>query len=337
MTSKRLERPLIYTERVGDSHFLGSRPSITYCLWGMLQYTDKKGATLAEVNALTGYAFYLNIIKESVHIGGPFIPAGEEHFQQALANLGFNFKVFSFLPVEPNIVAEVLDEAHQSIDKGVPVIVWDLFHAEFGLVYGYDDNQQQLNALDKLRDDSLAYDQIGKGKTSEIGLIALKEPNGINRLTALSNMLDMILEHGYSAGSTKHTDGELAKGLAAYDAWVEAYRGDRIVPFFNAYNIAVYSELRQFAVQFLRELEVEFKEYDWPCIGAAIRHYKKVDESMQGLSHLFPFPSGGDPKDKQNIERAIDLLHEAKTAEAKGLQTLEMLRDSISMLQTGGK
>jgi len=336
MTKKLLERPAVYTERVGDSHFLGSRPSVTYCMWGLLQYTDKKRVSLAEVNALTGYAFCLNIFKETVHIGGPFVFAGEESFPQALANLGFDVKVLNFLPVEPTIIADVLDTIHRSIDKGVPVIIWDLFHAEFGLVYGYDDNQQQLHALDKLKEAPLAYDQLGKGKTSEIGLIAITEPNGIDRLIALSSMLDMILEHGNTTESIKHGDGELTKGLAAYDAWIEAYRGDRVVPFFNAYNVAVYSELRQFAVQFLRGLKEEFKDRDWSCLCDALRHYEKVAEALQGLARLFPFPEGGNPKDTQNIDKAVQLLQEAKRAEAEGLLALEQLRESIVMLQAGG-
>ncbi len=329
MTKRLLERPAIYTERVGDSHFLGSRPSVTYCMWGLLQYTDKRGISLAEVNALTGYAFSLNIFKETVHIGGPFMLAGEESFPHALANLGFDCKVLSYLPVEPTMISEVLHTIRRSIDSGVPTIIWDIFHAEFGLIYGYDDKQRQLYGLDKLKEASLAYDQLGKGETSEIGLIALTEPNGMDRLTALCKMLDRVLEHGYTTESIIHGDGELAKGLAAYDAWIEAYHGERIVPFFNAYNIAVYSELRQFAVQFLRELKEECGERDMSCISEAILHYEKAATVLQDLANLFHFPEGGNPKDVQNIDKAVHLLQEAKRAEAEGLLTLKKLRESI--------
>lgn len=336
MTKTILERPMIYTERVGDSHFLGSRPSVTYCMWGLMQYTEKKGISLAEVNALTGYAFCLNIFKETVHIGGPFIFAGEENFPKALANLGYDVKVLSFLPVEPLVVTDVLNTIHQSIDKGLPVIIWDLFHAEFGLVYGYDDKQQQLHALEKIKEAPLAYDQLGNGKTSEIGLIAITEPNEMDRLTALCHMIDMIWEHGNTTESMKHSDGELTKGLAAYDAWIEAFRGDKIVPFFNAYNVAVYSELRQFAVQFLQRIKEDFVEHDWPFITDALHHYEAVASALQGLADLFPFPGGGDPKDTQNIEKAVNLLQGAKRAEIDGLQALKHMREALGTLQAGG-
>ncbi|RAV20749.1 hypothetical protein [Paenibacillus contaminans] len=338
MTKKCLERPAVYTERVGDSHFLGSRPSVTYCLWGLLQYTDKKGISLAEVNALAGYAFSLNIFKDTVHIGGPFIYAGEERFQQALANLGYDFKVLNFLPVEPDTVTDVLDTAQRSIDRGVPIILWDIFHAEFGLVYGYDDNKRQLNGLDKLREEPLAYDLIGKGKTAEIGFISITTRNKTDRRTAIIRMLNQAIEHGYTAEPIKHADGELAKGLAAYDAWMEAFQGGRIVSFFNAYNIVVYAELRQFGVQFLRELLEEFQDHEMieACIRKCVGHYEAVAAALKGLAELFPFPGGGDPKDPDNIINAIKFLEDAKRAEAKGLRELNQLRACIVSLQPGG-
>lgn len=338
MTKKCLERPAVYTERVGDSHFLGSRPSVTYCLWGLLQYTEKKGISLAEVNALTGYAFSLNIFKDTVHIGGPFIYAGEEQFPQALANLGYDFKVVSFLPVEPDTVTDVLNTAQRSIDRGVPIILWDIFHAEFGLVYGYDDNKRQLNGLDKLREEPLTYDQIGKGKTAEIGFISIAGRNMTDRRTAIIRMLDQAIEHGYTAEPIKHADGELTKGLAAYDAWIEAFQGERIVSFFNAYYIVVYAELRQFGVQFLRELLEEFQDNEMTVarIRKCVGQYEAVAAALKGLAELFPFPGGGDPKDPGNIINAIKFLEGAKRAEAEGLMWLKQLRACIASLQPGG-
>ncbi|MFD0619104.1 hypothetical protein ACFQZR_16685 [Paenibacillus sp. GCM10027629] len=136
-------------------------------------------------------------------------------------------------------------------------------------------------------------------------------------------------------GSIKHADGELTKGIAAYDAWIEAFRGDGIVPFF-AYNIAVYSELRQFAVQFLRRLREDFVEHDWTFITDALHHYEAVASALQGLADLFPFPGGGDPKDAQNIEKAVNLLEGAKRAEIDGLQALKHLREALGSLQAEG-
>jgi len=328
--SKILERPNIYTERIGDSHFLGARPSVTYCLWGMLQYTDQKNLSLAEVNAWTGQAFSLHIIKDTVHIGGPFTLAGEPSFHQLLSNLGFEFKVLTYLPAGPNTVTDVIQTAHRSIDRGIPVIVWDLFHAEYGLVYGYDDDEQKLIALDKLQEGEVPYDQIGKGKTSEIGLIAIQEERSIDRQTALLRLLDSVIEHGNDADNRNTSDGELVRGLAAYDAWIDAFQGDRIVPFFNAYNAAVYAELRGYARDFLYVLlDDPDYEQDREWLKSAWNGYQLTANALNELSSLFPFPMGGDPKNELAVEKAISLLQQAKEAEREGLIALEKWRNKL--------
>ncbi|MFF2888269.1 sigma-70 family RNA polymerase sigma factor [Paenibacillus sp. NPDC057967] len=328
-----LGRPNIYTQRIGDSHFLGARPSVTYCLWGMLQYTNQKNLSLAEVNALTGQAFSLHIIKETVHIGGPFTLAGDPSFHRLLTNLGFEFKVLTYLPAQPNIVTDVIQTAQKSIDRGLPVMVWDLFHAEYGMVYGYDDHEQKLTALDKLQEGEVPYEQIGKGKTSEIGLIAIQEERPVDRKSALLRLLDAVLEYGYSEESRNSGDGALVRGFSAYDAWMEAFRGDRIVPFFNAYNAAVYAELRGFARDFLQGLldEPDF-EQDRELLESAWTCYKLTAHALNELSNLFPFPMGGDPKNEQAVQKAISLLQQAKAAEQDGFIVLAKWRDRLQML-----
>ncbi|REK76683.1 sigma-70 family RNA polymerase sigma factor [Paenibacillus paeoniae] len=331
-SKKILERPNIYMQRIGDSHFLGARPSVTYCLWGLLQYTDKKHLSLAEVNGLTGQAFSINIMKETVHIGGPFTLAAEPSFEKLLANLGFDFKVSMNLPTQPTAVTDVLRTVHQSIDRGAPVIVWDLFHAEFGLVYGYDDDEQRLAALDKLQLGDVAYEQIGRGKTSEISIIAIQEERAIDRKAALLQMIDAVLEHGYTEGTRNTGDGELASGLAAYDAWMEAFQSGRIVPFFNAYNTVVYAELRQYAKQFLHRLcdDPDFIQ-DRELLEAASASYEITAKALQELAILFPFPMGGDPMNEQQVQKAIFLLQEAKQAEKEGLYHLAFWRDRLRL------
>ncbi|WP_314587844.1 hypothetical protein [Paenibacillus terrigena] len=77
-------------------------------------------------------------------------------------------------------------------------------------------------------------------------------------------------------------------------------------------------------------------EYDWTFITDALHHYEAVAAALQSLADLFPFPGGGDPKDTQNIEKAVNLLQEAKRAEIDGLQALRHLREALGTLQAGG-
>lgn len=330
-----LARPSIYVERASDnSHFFGSRPSVTYSIWGMLQYTDKRGITLEEVNALTSHAFYLNVFKETIHIGGPFIFAMDpERLSKALSNLGYEVKIYNFLKPEPSTVSAAIDDIRKSIDRGIPVVAWDIFHPEFGLIYGYDDEHGELNGLDKLRQEPLAYEKFGNGDTKEVCNVVLLGQNGLDRMTALHNMLEMAIEHGRTTDVKKHPIGEMAQGLMAYDAWIEAFNGERINTRFNAYNIAVYSECRHHAVKFLRDLMSEsISEQANSILAESIQHYEKVVDSFKALTEIFPFPGGGDPKDPKNAQSAIQLLSNAKDAEEQGLFALEKLLYALKSL-----
>ncbi|MDR0271244.1 hypothetical protein [Paenibacillus sp.] len=66
--------------------------------------------------------------------------------------------------------------------------------------------------------------------------------------------------------------------------------------------------------------------------GLSILQPEGVAAALQGLANLFPFPEGGDPKDPQNIEKAVHLLQEAKRAETDGLQALKHLREAFKNL-----
>lgn len=221
-----------------------------------------------------------------------------DRFSKALSNLGYEVKVYNFLKPEPATVAAAIDDIRNSIDRGVPVVAWDIFHPEFGLIYGYDDKNQEFHGLDKLRQESFTYERLGNGvRTTEV---------------------------------IKHPIGEMAQGLMAYEAWIEAFHGERINARFNAYNLAIYSECRQHSVKFLQNLVSEnITEQVNSILGEAIQHYEKVVDSFKALTEIFPFPGGGDPKDPNNAQRAIQLLSNAKAAEEHGLFALEKLYTAL--------
>ncbi|CAM4432361.1 BtrH N-terminal domain-containing protein [Paenibacillus tarimensis] len=331
MNKNVLSRPVIYTVRVGDSHFTGARPSLTYCLWGLLQYTELQGVTLEEVNGWTSHAFYLNIFEDSVHIAGPTSFAGEPYIRKALSNLGYDFKMMGFTDTSQ----QAADQAHQmiksSVDKGFPVVAWDLFHPEFGLIYGYDDESRMYNALDKRQEDKLSYDQLGRGETGEIYIIAAVRRNHADKQHALRSMLGTAIQHGCTSGSLSHPIGPVSQGLEAYGAWITAFEQGTLQPLFNAYNTAVYAELRMYASLFLQQLVedpdlVQMKillEEAAGCYGEVYRHLGR-------LAELFPFPEGGKPHQPEQAAEAVRLLHLAREAEFEGLGVLKQLLGRMS-------
>ncbi|MBW5446200.1 hypothetical protein GE107_09025 [Cohnella sp. CFH 77786] len=65
----------------------------------------------------------------------------------------------------------------------------------------------------------------------------------------------------------------------------------------------------------------------------AIQYYEKVVDSFKALTEIFPFPGGGDPKDPNNAQSAIQLLSNAKVAEEQGLSALEKLLNVLKSVK----
>ncbi|WP_408010551.1 hypothetical protein ACJROX_09685 [Pseudalkalibacillus sp. A8] len=107
--------------------------------------------SLVELMGYAGYAFRLNINVEKVDVAGPTAFDWNVYNRKALDNIGVQFKSFGtadFTPPTPDELADAINMIQESIDKEQPVIAWDLFIPEFGVIYGYDDDRKELYALD---------------------------------------------------------------------------------------------------------------------------------------------------------------------------------------------
>lgn len=165
----------------------------------MLSYTDQK-LSLPMVMGLTGHGFRITICHEDVHIAGPTMYAFLDILPRGLQNLGWSCRVVETqikreTPGEnTNLIDPVmlmpnakekralqeelpiaLDLIHRSIDRGIPVLSWDLFIPEFGMIYGYDDDQRVLHVKECMQDDKLPYDHLGRGTLEDLFVLALEE------------------------------------------------------------------------------------------------------------------------------------------------------------------
>lgn len=117
--------------------------------------------------------------------------------------------------------------------------------------------------------------------------------------------------------------------MGAYDAWSQAFNGERLNPVFNAYNAAVYSELRKYASQFLHRLANDDLILEKSLLVEAASHYDIVSGHLNSLTELFPFPEGGDLHNAEKASQAVCLLTQAKEAETHGLRLLKQLYDIL--------
>lgn len=334
----RKEQGLMGKKVLTTPKLLGSWTSIAAAIGAAITYTGQS-VSLSDVMGYTGHAFRLNIHKGDVDVAGPTAFNWKQVVSRGLRHLGFEMRYVgaeepTYEPPAPEKLAQAVDLIHVSIDRGVPVIAWDLFVPEFGLIYGYDDEAQTFEAIDFQNKRSLPYDKLGMGQLKELAVFALGKRTPVDEQQAFLQALTMAVEH--ANGKESAVDG-FVQGVAAYDTWIEAFESGKVDPFGNAYNAAVAADARRFATHFLLQKSAfNCPENKWggqvmQLASRAAVCYARVHESLSAVNQLFPFPSGGDPNEPARSKQAIALLGQAKQAEFEGVALLQEIVDVLSV------
>ncbi|WP_284645465.1 hypothetical protein [Paenibacillus silviterrae] len=305
--------------------------SAAAAIYGAVAYTDKKHYSLIDVMGITGHAFRINIDPDHIDVAGPTMFPGGYLVRRNLCNLGFISNLSDTTkPYTPEKVEQVMALIQESIDKGIPAIAFDLFIPEFGLIYGYDDDRQLFHAKDVSKEGTVTYFDFVE-KRNMLWVTTISESLPHSKYEILRMALDMIVDHARGREWQHIFKGKYHIGLAGYDAWIACMERRAADPFGNAYNIAVVSDAREFAAQFLHELTISWSGDNVverkvrKLAGEAAVHYAKTAATLVELRQMFPFPQGGQPDDPAAADRAAQLLRTAKEAETLGIEVLERL------------
>jgi len=326
-------------------------------LAGMIESTGKK-MSFPMVMGLSGHAFRLTVLPGDIHIAGPTMFDFTEVLQRGLRNLGFasnalNERKRSEYPspnanlVDPALVtadarkkrelAQTLPEAleliHHSIDRGHPVLAWDLFIPEFGLIYGYDDEKRQFYAADNCgHDKTLAYEDLGRGLVEDLFVLSIREALPTDERTMLTQAIQAALDH--YRGSA-HNPCTAIHGLPAYTAWQEAYQQGGIEPNGNAYTTAVAHDARRYAALFWAEIADTWTDSAFDIIRPDIREaavrYEKIAGHFAELCRIFPFPAGGEPNHPEYSQQAIAILRAIEKEEQEAVRLLEKMLETLTV------
>lgn len=320
-------------------------------LYGMVESTERK-MSLPMILGLSGHAFRLTIVPESIHIAGPTMFHFQRVLQQGLRNMGFESRAVTSYHlacapslntshVDPSLLSpearekrqlsallpEALELVHRSIEKGHPVLAWDLFMPEFGLIYGYDDEKNVFYAGDNCRNDStIPYENLGRGILEELFVLAIDRAIPINHRTMLTNAIQSALVH-YRGEEPQ--DLSCVNGLAAYAAWQQAYEKGTVEPNGNSYTTVVVANARRNASLFWNEIvdtwtDSEFDEIR-PLMKEAARLYGVIADDFATLTELFPFPAGGEPNAAEQGKQAVALLRAIEQNEREAVSSMERM------------
>ncbi|PWW04795.1 RNA polymerase sigma factor (sigma-70 family) [Paenibacillus cellulosilyticus] len=295
--------------------------------------------SLAYVDGFLTGAFLLNLEKSRIDMSSTNMIDRNYLITNGMLNLGMRVRyaeAFDFEPPDPNLLTRSLALVQDSVDAGVPAMVWELINSEFGMIYGYDDASQQFDGIDSQSEAKVAYDRLGRLQTRSLFVLGFIGDELMSRSDALWRLCRMVSKH---ARGGDQTFAGYANGLAAYDTWISVFREKAIEPLGHAYTIEVLREGRKHASLCLQELASEWRQHGTPTsvhsqeiislLEQAAAQYSNVFEGLCNLAALFPSPTGGEPTDPKAAAQAISVLETMQTAERIGVQTLERIAEQL--------
>jgi len=300
------------------------------CVKGCLDYLglDVSDAWLF---GATGHAFVINV-HEVVCPSGPTAWNTEMLFKLG-KNVGYEIDgVFGMKSADDFAEKQKLAWEHvkRAIDQGVPCFGWELDIPEFYVIYGYDDASDDGGyffsgpGCDEGKGPK-PWQELGETDIGVVEVYSVRPGQPAADAQTIKEALTFALEHATSP--EKWIFPKYKAGLAGYDNWIRALEGGTADGFGVAYNGAVWSECRGYAVGFLHEAKERLGGQATRLFDAAIIKYQVVAEKLETVTNVFPF-HGLEPehiKDETRVRTAIEALRVARDAEADGLRALQKI------------
>lgn len=290
----------------------------------MMDPEPSLSVSLTETMGITGEAFRLSMTR-GCHWQGISTYDWTYTAQRAVERLGRKARIFTRKrsePITPERHIQLLRLIHDSIDHGIPVIVWNLEINEFGLVYGYDDDTGIIHYRGfRHQNKPWTYLQLGRGH-EEPELFALAIGSRIAPPSSDGEIIANIVKH--AKGEEPPISG-FAFGLNAYRLWLESSELGELDPLGHAYQVSILCEAREHAVAFLRLLSERTKSSTRrKGLDAATAYYERALQSLRELYPAFPYGYGIGVNQEMDA-RISHHIYEALEAESEAIQLLQQL------------
>jgi len=254
--------------------------------------------------------------------------------ERFLENVGISTKKYYASPADEMYTSKQEDavgEIKQAIQKGKACVVWGIDTGEFGVIYGYDDDDGVFfpkGIGTQNTDFSMPILYGNLGKTFEPAPVLYCEiPEFVQEVDwqqAYRKALHMYVQ-GMQAS---HDASGRAYGLAVYDAISAAIREDRVDCFGLKYCIGIYYERKEAILMYLEERQKEQPDKLLAqLIGsfrATVMLYRKLmfdilGEGTEGWNFLFQ------PMNKDTYPEIIKILQDLKASEKKNIELAEQV------------
>ncbi|MCR8643499.1 BtrH N-terminal domain-containing protein [Paenibacillus sp. N1-5-1-14] len=305
---------------------------------GVLNAAKLTDLSYSEMAGMTGMAFHF-IIHKNCDVASPTVYDWVGRHMNALERIGVLSEVYHYEPwAKTYEAARARAEVHikQSIDRGIGVIAWAIDMGEFGIIYGYDDEDgvYLVDGVEKfmrpLGSDPMLYDNLAK-KFPPAPFLHYQIPIASVDYDRKQVYRDSLQFYVDEMEKDAHLPSDFQTGFKAYDNWIQSLTEGTYQAFGLRYMVSVYSELKTCAASYTRKLAETWQE----CNG--IREVADRFEALSGIyrvieqevleqtysdnQHL------GKPVSKSQAEQLIPLVERAKALE---VETVQLVKQALA-------
>ena len=296
--------------------------SYMQCLKAVSDYW-KLGHTTAAIFGGTGHAFVLNVHPELCPSGVTCFST--EPLDRLAGNLGLSVNTTIFTQSFEDfktLQKDTWEKAKVWLDRGLPLIGWDLKIPEYYIIYGYDEEHYLYSDIGgEAR--KLKWNKLGKGETTIANIKAVEVSDSAADLnTMLKDAFSFALE--FAKGKKQWVFPGYVSGRKAYTVWIEALKTGKGNHWGGVYNAQVWSECRSYASAFLKEAKKKLRS---ALLDKLIEHYDVIDWSLQRVAEIYK--PGNEYPDEAALETAVDNLFLAQEAEKAALAEMKLILSQL--------
>lgn len=255
-----------------------------------------------------------------------------------MERIGVRTKKYYAAPGEEDYTGKQ-QEAVAAIKAGIEVgkacTVWGIDTGEFGVIYGYDDEDKVffpkgIGSRNTNTSMPILYSNLGK--TFEWAPVLYCEiPEALREIDWDQAYEDTL--RLYVQGMEAAHDNGRAYGLAAYDEIVTAVREDRLDSFGFKYCVGIYYERKEALLLYLEEQQ---KKRTGETLVQLIEAFRMTVALYREL--MFEILGGGtegwntlfEPVDKQCYPEIMKVLGELKESEERNIELVKSMMDEMA-------
>lgn len=287
----------------------------------------------ARLMGATGFAFRINA-HEIMCPSAMSVFSFTDILPEAVEQLGYDCYYIGRGWNESELENERRSQAHElitsAIKNNMPAIVWDIADAEWGLIIGFNDENQTYHTLNcKGAGGQLPYPRLGNNGVNILSVTIPGNHNGRTENEIIRSSINMAVDH---AGQKEWNDRPTYQdGLPAYDRWGEAFdkwmmlikagKIDNIeadICGFAKYYAEHYYSARRYAGEYLRNLMGRDI-----LIAKASQGFSEIAESLKSVWELTP------EKPDTEIERITLIKNHLKKAKRKETACIALLEQYL--------